>query len=99
MKNISFLSKHFQFLEVKFSIYLNRHVFVMIYEFSNCVYIYIYIYIYMPSISVSHCLTQCAYTVQELMIQKHAIILNCSMLIIQDMNASTCEKWQQSEKS
>ena len=25
----SFLSKNFQFLEVKFSIYLNRHVFVM----------------------------------------------------------------------
>ena len=31
MKNISFffLSENFQFLEVKFSIYLNRHVFVM----------------------------------------------------------------------
>ena len=29
MKNISFLSEHFQFLEVKFSVYLNRHVFVM----------------------------------------------------------------------
>ena len=28
-KNISFLSKNFQFLEVKFSIYLNRRVFVM----------------------------------------------------------------------
>ena len=28
-KNISFLSKRFQFLEVKFSIYLNRRVFVM----------------------------------------------------------------------
>ena len=25
----SFLSKNFQFLEVKYSIYLNRHVFVM----------------------------------------------------------------------
>ena len=25
----SFLSENFQFLEVKFSIYLNRHVFVM----------------------------------------------------------------------
>ena len=25
----SFLSKNFQFLEVNFSIYLNRHVFVM----------------------------------------------------------------------
>ena len=29
MKNISFLSENFQFFEVKFSIYLNRHVFVM----------------------------------------------------------------------
>ena len=29
MKNISFLSENFQFLEVKFSIYMNRHVFVM----------------------------------------------------------------------
>ena len=29
MKNISFLSLNFQFLEVTFSIYLNRHVFVM----------------------------------------------------------------------
>ena len=30
MKNIRvFLSEHFQFLEVKFSIYLNRRVFVM----------------------------------------------------------------------
>ena len=30
MKNIrDFLSENFQFLEVKFSIYLNRHVFVM----------------------------------------------------------------------
>ena len=29
MKNISFLSEHFQFLEVKFSIYLNMRVFVM----------------------------------------------------------------------
>ena len=31
MKNISFifLSENFQFLEVKISIYLNRHVFVM----------------------------------------------------------------------
>ena len=32
-KNQSFLSENFQFLEVKFSIYLNRHVFVM-----NCAY-------------------------------------------------------------
>ena len=31
MKNIRvFLSENFQFLEVRFSIYLNRHVFVMI---------------------------------------------------------------------
>ena len=30
MKNISFLSEYFQFLEVKFSIYLNRRVFVMV---------------------------------------------------------------------
>ena len=29
MKNISFLSEIFQFLEVKFSLYLNRQVFVM----------------------------------------------------------------------
>ena len=31
MKNIRVLSENFQFLEVKFSIYLNRHVFVMIF--------------------------------------------------------------------
>ena len=29
MKNVNFLSENFQFLEVKFSIYLNRCVFVM----------------------------------------------------------------------
>ena len=29
MKRISFLSENFQFLEMKFSIYLNRRVFVM----------------------------------------------------------------------
>ena len=28
-KNLIFLSENVQFLEVKFSIYLNRHVFVM----------------------------------------------------------------------
>ena len=28
-KYLSFLSETFQFLEIKFSIYLNRHVFVM----------------------------------------------------------------------
>ena len=33
MKNIRvFLSENFQFLEVKFSIYLNRHVYVMNYK-------------------------------------------------------------------
>ena len=31
MKNVRvFLSENFQFLEVKFSMYLNRHVFVML---------------------------------------------------------------------
>ena len=36
MKNIRlfFLSENFQFLEVKFSMYLNRHVFVMQQMFS-----------------------------------------------------------------
>ena len=29
MKNISFSSENFQFLKVKFSIYLNRRVFIM----------------------------------------------------------------------
>ena len=29
MKNRVFLSENFQFLEVKFSLYLNKHVFVM----------------------------------------------------------------------
>ena len=29
MKNISLLSENFQFLEVKFSMYLNRRVFLM----------------------------------------------------------------------
>ena len=29
MKHISFLSENFQFLEAKFSVYLNRRVFVM----------------------------------------------------------------------
>ena len=33
MKNVSFLSENFQFLEVKFSIYLNRRVFIM-----KCIY-------------------------------------------------------------
>ena len=32
MKNISFLSKMFQFFEGKFSIYLNRCVFVMVWH-------------------------------------------------------------------
>ena len=30
MKNIRVFTKYFQFLAVKFSIYLNRHVFVML---------------------------------------------------------------------
>ena len=30
MKNISFLSENFQYLEVKFCIYLNRRVFIML---------------------------------------------------------------------
>ena len=33
MKNIRVLSENFQFLEVKFSIYLNRHVYVMDHDF------------------------------------------------------------------
>ena len=40
MKNIRvFLSENFQFLEVKFCIYLNRHVFVMHaqYEMNLCI--------------------------------------------------------------
>ena len=37
MKNIKvFLSKNFQFLEVKFYIYLNRRVFVMSLTFAIC---------------------------------------------------------------
>ena len=38
MKNIRvfFLSENFQFLEVKFSIYLNRRVFVMAFFFKDC---------------------------------------------------------------
>ena len=40
MKNIRvFLSDFFQFLEVKFSIYLNRRVFVMMTLLGNCIYI------------------------------------------------------------
>ena len=31
MKKISFLSENFQFLEEKFSVCLNRHVFIMLY--------------------------------------------------------------------
>ena len=30
MKNISFLTENFQFLEVKFSIYLNKRFFLMV---------------------------------------------------------------------
>ena len=36
-KNRVFLSDNFQFLEVKFSIYLNRRVFVMSGSFSLCI--------------------------------------------------------------
>ena len=36
MKNIRFLSENFQFLEVKFSIYLNRRVFVMYSYGASC---------------------------------------------------------------
>ena len=37
MKNIRiFLSKNFPFLVVKFSIYLNRHVYIMITRNHNC---------------------------------------------------------------
>ena len=32
----SFVSENFQFLEVKFSIYLNRRVFIMNYEYTGC---------------------------------------------------------------
>ena len=35
MKNISFLSEISQFLEVNFSIYLNRHVFVMMWSYKD----------------------------------------------------------------
>ena len=34
-KYLTFLSENFQFLEVKFSIYLNRRVFVMIFSLSK----------------------------------------------------------------
>ena len=36
MKNISFLSENFQFLEVKFSVYLNRRVFIMFLHENTC---------------------------------------------------------------
>ena len=40
MKNISFfLSENFQFSEVKFSLYLNRRVFVMLMNNSNKKYL------------------------------------------------------------
>ena len=35
MKNIIFFSENFQLLEVKFSTYLNRHVFVMMYRLKD----------------------------------------------------------------
>ena len=34
-KYLSFLSENFQFLEIQFSIYLNRHVFVMSLQWVN----------------------------------------------------------------
>ena len=40
MKISEFLPEIFQFLEVKFSIYLNRYVFVMIKDISECVPIF-----------------------------------------------------------
>ena len=41
MKNIRFfLFENFQFLEVKFSMYLNRRIFVMCIINSECIYIY-----------------------------------------------------------
>ena len=40
MKNIrAFLSENFQFLEVKFSVYLNRRVFVMLLNAALCLII------------------------------------------------------------
>ena len=40
MKNIRvFLSENFQFLDVKFSIYLNRHGFVRIYRYQNACFV------------------------------------------------------------
>ena len=54
MKNIRvFLSENFQFLEVKFSIYLNKHVFVMLFVLS--IYVYTLIYIYMCMFHCSFC--------------------------------------------
>ena len=41
MKNIKdFLSENFQFLEVKFSVYLNRGVFIMIQTFHDVILVY-----------------------------------------------------------
>ena len=43
MKNIRiFLSENFQFLVVKFSLYLNRPVFVMIFSFTAVLYLLFY---------------------------------------------------------
>ena len=43
MKNIRvFLSENFQFLEVKFSVYLNRRVFVMVCRYFHCGEVYIF---------------------------------------------------------
>ena len=38
-KYLSFLSENFQFLEIKFSIYLNRRVFVMITKYHICSFV------------------------------------------------------------
>ena len=40
MKNIGFLSENFHFLEVKFSIYMNRHVYVMFCSYTLSLFIF-----------------------------------------------------------
>ena len=53
MKISAFLSENFQFLVVKFSIYLNRRVFVMIliYSSHNSRFFSVYLYIYKADVS------------------------------------------------
>ena len=47
MKNIRvFLPENFQFLEVKFSIYLNKRVFVMVFGIGTAVYIFYFPWFY-----------------------------------------------------